>query len=103
VVFGCLFLEILTRTLLGASPISAPSGVFEYDPEKVFALKKNLRGGVFAGKPVNTNSVGLRDDEISWQRERSEIRILLLGDSISFGHGVLAEQTFSYHLERLLE
>ena len=57
------------------------------------------------GVPVRTNSAGLRDDEVDLGREESQDdrwRIILLGDSLTFGWGVPREQTFASLLERAL-
>ena len=45
---------------------------------------------------VETNSLGLRDDEIDF----SKPRILCLGDSFTFGYGVESSETFCSILER---
>lgn len=74
-------------------------GIFEYDREKVYALKRNLAQGVFAGKPVATNSLGQRDREIPLRKPRNGFRVLALGDSVTFGHGVQAEETWPERLE----
>jgi hypothetical protein len=48
---------------------------------------------------VQTNSYGLRDGKLD---PSASVRILLLGDSMTFGHGVNHEETFEYLLERSL-
>ena len=42
---------------------AAAAGIFEYDPDKVFTLKRE-REGRFMGRSVVTNSHGHRDTEI---------------------------------------
>jgi len=79
------------------------SGIFEYDKDKVYRLKKNLRGWRFAGRPVRTNSHGFRDTEISVAKPAGTRRILALGDSVTFGHGVLGRQSFPELLEDRLD
>jgi lysophospholipase L1-like esterase len=54
------------------------------------------------GVPVKINSQGLRDDERDLSKDPQTFRILMLGDSITFGWGVRQEETFSKVLERLL-
>jgi len=51
---------------------------------------------------VRTNSSGLRSPELPGPRETGELRILCLGDSITFGLALPEEQTFTAHLEQRL-
>ena len=53
------------------------------------------------GHEVRVNSHGLRDREIGPKRPGSH-RILVLGDSVTFGHGQPIESSFVRELERLL-
>ncbi len=76
--------------------------IFEYDEEKIYRLKKNLKDGEFAGKPVETNSFGYRSPQIPIEKGRGVVRILVVGDSISFGHAVGADDAYPRVLERLL-
>jgi lysophospholipase L1-like esterase len=50
------------------------------------------------GHPVHTNAYGLRDREIEAKPEGS-LRILVLGDSVTFGYGLALEDTFVRGLE----
>ena len=61
----------------------------------------NLTGHFF-GTTVSINSIGLRDQEVS-AKSSHEFRILVMGDSIPFGIGVQAEDSFPAQLERLLQ
>lgn len=54
------------------------------------------------GVDVEINSRGLRDREIPHERTPDTLRILMLGDSLTFGWGVRFEETTSKRLERLL-
>lgn len=59
--------------------------------------------GWFAGVPVHINRLGLRDDrEYDLAKRSNTFRILVLGDSVTFGHGSLAEHTYPYLLEQRL-
>jgi lysophospholipase L1-like esterase len=53
------------------------------------------------GVPVRTNSVGLRDAPITVERD-DRWRVVILGDSLTFGWGVPVEQTFATLLESRL-
>jgi lysophospholipase L1-like esterase len=75
--------------------------IFEYDKDKVYRLKKETVGS-FAGHKVVTNSYGHRDSEIPPRKPENTIRILTVGDSITFGHGVSGEDTYTEYLERML-
>jgi lysophospholipase L1-like esterase len=84
------------------SPGQVPSaGIFQYDPDKLYALKPS-HVGAFAGREVKTNSLGYRDSEVAVPKPEGTFRALVIGDSIAFGHGVDAEHTFSEVLERRL-
>lgn len=50
---------------------------------------------------VEINSLGLRDKEYDLSRT-NVLRVLLLGDSFTFGYGLSADQIFDEKLERLL-
>ncbi|HUQ87604.1 MAG TPA: GDSL-type esterase/lipase family protein [Vicinamibacterales bacterium] len=59
--------------------------------------------GWFAGVPVRINSMGFRDrKEYSLEKSANTFRILVLGDSVTFGHGTLDETTYPYLLEQQL-
>ena len=51
---------------------------------------------------VRLNSHGLRDDEVPYTSPGDEKRILVLGDSVTFGWGVSQGESFSDRLEVLL-
>lgn len=49
------------------------------------------------------NSLGLRDNEIKIKKEAGKKRLLIVGDSVTEGHGVNYEQTYVYILKKKLE
>ena len=60
--------------------------------------------GWFAGVPVRINSLGFRDrQEYSLEKPKNTFRILVLGDSVTFGHGTLDDTTYPYLLEQQLK
>ena len=71
------------------------------DAQLYFRHEANLDTS-YQGVRVKTNSIGFRDDEISDKRT-GEFRILFLGDSVTFGWGVEAQDTFSERTGRLLQ
>jgi len=70
-------------------------------PEVGWRLRPNYRG-TYAGKPLRTNSEGFRSAEISLQKPGDTVRIVCLGDSLTFGHGVDEEHAVPQQLEVLL-
>jgi lysophospholipase L1-like esterase len=62
------------------------SGMFEFDPLLCWRLKPNLRGIWWDFTPVNTNAQHLRMDRDVGTKKG--IRIVVLGDSVTFGYRV---------------
>jgi lysophospholipase L1-like esterase len=60
------------------------------------------REAFLMGVPVRINSAGLRDREFTLEKPADTYRILVLGDSITFGWGVRQEKTFAKVLEQRL-
>lgn len=58
--------------------------------------------GVYMGVPVSISSQGLRDRDYGLEKPADVVRILMLGDSLTFGWGAPVEGTTSKALERLL-
>ena len=81
--------------------VQEEKGLFEYDRRKVYRLAANVVGA-YGDNAVTTNSYGFRDDEIPLEKPSGTKRILVLGDSVSFGHGVEGNETFSEQLEDLM-
>jgi hypothetical protein len=60
--------------------------------------------GWFAGVPVHINSLGLRDPrEYPLDKGPRTFRILVLGDSVTFGHGSVYEHTYPRLVEESLK
>ena len=70
------------------------------DDSLIYKHQPGLRK-VYQKVEVRTNEIGLRERSIQ-EKHHSELRLLLLGDSITFGWGVRAEDTFSRKLEAIL-
>ena len=76
-----------------------------YDPLRGWAVMPNVRNMTpfGPGKFVNSNSKGLRGTtEYSYARTPGKQRILVLGDSFTFGTDVSDDETFSHDLEAAL-
>jgi hypothetical protein len=77
-------------------------GFFLDDPVRGQRLAANYDGW-FAGVPARINSLGFRDTrEYSLTKPAGTFRIMVLGDSVTFGHGALYETTYPYLLEQRL-
>lgn len=71
-------------------------------PTRVEVLAPNYRG-YFAGQPLRVNNLGFRDDRDYEVRKRPGVfRIIVLGDSVTFGHGCRFKETWPYLLEQSL-
>jgi hypothetical protein len=78
-------------------------GFYISDPELGQRLAPNYDGW-FAGVPVHINSLGFRDTrEYSLDKPPGTFRILVLGDSVTFGHGALPDTTYPFLLEQRLK
>ena len=72
-------------------------------PDLVYELKPGI-DTCFKGVRVQTNGAGLRAPrEYARPKPDGTYRVLLLGDSQTFGHGVEHEETFGQVLERRLQ
>jgi lysophospholipase L1-like esterase len=69
------------------------------DAEKQFELIPGATGSV-AGARTTVNSFGCRDREYQIPKPRGVVRIVGIGDSLTFGQGVEEEDTFLARLER---
>ncbi len=59
-------------------------------------------GSHYNNKLIQINSYGHHDDEFPLKKGVGEFRGVMLGDSITMGHGVTREETFANQLEALL-
>ena len=75
-----------------------------YDPSKGWIPKPNLRDvKAFNDKILNTNSKGLRGKkDFPYAKNKEKLRILILGDSFTFGDEVSDDETYSYYLQEML-
>lgn len=75
-----------------------------FDSLKGWISKPNLRDmPVFDNKVLNTNSKGIRGlTEYSYNKEQDKTRILVLGDSYTFGEEVSDNETYSFYLQKMI-
>lgn len=90
--------QALTPLLAGFDP----PGLYRSDPQHGWVLEPYFQGQFVNQTPVQINSMGLRDREYA-PKQIDEIRILVQGDSYTFGFGVELEQSYSKVLERFLQ
>jgi len=84
-------------------PFKGRPGFFVSDAARLEKLGANYDGW-FAGVPVKTNGLGFRDTrDYGLEKGPRSFRILVLGDSVTFGHGSLFEHTYPFLLEQRLE
>jgi hypothetical protein len=78
----------------------------EYHPVLGRVLKKGYSGRIKQSVidfKVKFNSKGLRDREFEYEKPESIIRILVLGDSFTYGYGVENKEAYPKVLERILK
>jgi hypothetical protein len=84
-------------------PRKGTPGFFLTDAVRGQRLAANYTGW-FAGVPVHINRLELRDPrEYDLAKRPHTFRILMLGDSVTFGHGSVSEHSYPYLLEQRLE
>ncbi len=54
-------------------------------------------------KPIIINEYGFHDHSFPKKKKKKELRILNLGDSITMGHGVTSDETYSTFMEAILK
>lgn len=99
--------ELTLRTFWNEPPhgwYGYPMGLKIPDEQLGFRYQANYRGAFtnppYHTVPITTNGHGLRDDEHAYEKSTGTIRILGLGDSVTFGSGVSHEKTFLEQLEQ---
>jgi hypothetical protein len=77
-------------------------GFYLSDPELGQRLAPGYEGW-FAGVPVRINALGFRDNrDYELAKSPRVFRIIVLGDSVTFGHGATSDTTYPFLLERRL-
>jgi len=76
------------------------SRVYEPDPELLWRLRPStvLHEPELAFRRVRTNSLGLRGSEVPREKEPGEVRVLCLGDSVTFGLDLADDETWPARL-----
>lgn len=101
VLLGVCVVEAWLR--LTWNPKRGTPGFFVSDPTRRQRLAPNYDGW-FGGVPVHINRLGFRDSRDSTLAKAPGVfRILVLGDSVTFGHGSIYEHTYPLLLEQQLK
>jgi lysophospholipase L1-like esterase len=108
--FACraIFSRIDPRAVFVSDPGEVPADnptMFDY--KRFWKLRAGMKDRYFVGTTVTTNSLGIRWDKEFEKKEPHTIRILPMGDSVTFGWGVAKDPAnnvgnYSYHLQRIL-
>lgn len=109
ILLGCVVMEIALRVIFAHS-LDFSMEMWKYavqlkrpvaDQQLSFSHAPN-RSAFLMGVPVSINSQGLRDREFALEKPAGVYRIMMLGDSTTFGWGVKEEDTAAKFLERKL-
>ena len=73
------------------------------DPELIWVLKPNWNGFEFNDVPVHHNSLGLRGPEPAPPGPDGPLRVLFVGDSVTYGHNLPAAATIPRRLQEHLQ
>lgn len=104
IVFCFVFSELALRLFAPQNTEPNPRGLYANDPELDFVLTPQQSG--ISRSPewnvkVETNSLGIRERELT-NKAIGERRILILGDSFTFGAGVETDEAYPRRVEEFL-
>ena len=99
--FTILIAEVLVRVFWAAPKFDFPQT--QHRPHDILGWEMVPNQASFTwGVPALINSHGLRDDEFLKKKPKNVKRIVVLGDSVTFGVLVKGEETYPNQLEKLL-
>jgi len=78
-----------------------PQERYDNHPTRLHVLRPNQKAFTH-DKPLRINALGLRGDEVEISKPPGRFRIVVMGDSITFGNGVRDDETYSVQLGRKL-
>ena len=95
--------ELAARLVLPPQPLyRTPQTLYDPHPQLGWILRPGQDAFTHAA-PVHVNSLGLRDDdEVPREKPPGERRVLVLGDSLTFGNGVATPETYAARLQAIL-
>lgn len=109
---GEILSRIFFKGLLDVKPDSKIQNVLKENPHIIkfkpyvhshIPYSEYKQQGKHFSVDYKINSLGLRDNEIKSKKEPGKKRVLILGDSVTEGHGVNYEETYVYILKKKLE
>ncbi len=106
VIIFLIGLELFLRAAMPQSCYAFPKGLYEADNITCYKLSTHASGEVNQPEykvTYTTNSHGLRDSEYSYEKQPGTTRIVALGDSFQFGHGVEKEEIYTEVAEEILK
>lgn len=97
--------EGLCRTLWSAGDLqlSPENAHLEDHPTRLWVQAQNLNIELPGHGQLQTNELGFRDGPVAIPKPNNQYRILSLGESSTWGHGVRAEETYSAVLQQVLK
>src|SRR5690349_22357890 len=103
VVFAAATCEVAARIAFAAPPNPArqPQIAYQYDPEIRYIPLPNQRGWIDDGF-ASTNALGFRGPDPATPKPHGLVRVIAVGDSVTFGFGVNDGDTFCAQAERLV-
>jgi lysophospholipase L1-like esterase len=104
VLIAILVGEVLLRVTSPQVLQVHPPGLYTADPDVGYVLTPSFQGELVQSEfktAITTNAAGLRGPELRPVLPNTK-RILLLGDSQTWGYGVNDDETYAVHLEKLL-
>lgn len=98
---GLLLTEAVVRVLgLADHLVTDPVFVAGRSPNVRFHYKPNLHARALGNTDLVTNSLGFRDVEYPATSPEGNVRLVVLGDSFTFGHAVSFDNVFTEVMER---
>ena len=97
-----LLFEAFVRITWDTKELGKPGMVLSH-PTRSEIFQPNFEGW-FAGQKIKINNLGFRDQRnYKIEKEINDFRILIIGDSVTFGHGEKFEYTYPKLLEDMLK
>jgi lysophospholipase L1-like esterase len=94
-----IFIVIVDRILL----LILGLPLWEWDETLHYKHRANATKSWNNHKKIIINEYGFHDHSFPKKKKKKEIRILNLGDSITMGHGVTRDETYSAYMETFLK
>ena len=91
--------EVVLRVL---APAPDSRNLFVEVPSDVETRGVPLARGLYAGAPVQLNRLGMREREFAPEPAAGRFRVVVLGDSMTFGQGAPQDEVWPRVLERAL-